>query len=186
MVDDSWAILTVRPARYVPTMTTKPRTPRSTPSAGAAGGTAPTSRCSSPPSDTEAKAPPSPTGGAFRRPQAATRVACARLSTGRPACRPPVDGRSYCPRPGRRCDHVIDTTFIHAHHIGRRAERLVGRGLVRIRRRRAAAVHDVAGRSRTHARPGPVDRRRSVTAPPDGGPGGSPDPRRFRRATRGC
>ncbi len=86
------------------------------------------------------------------------------------------------PRPGRRCGHAIDTTFVHAHHVGRRARPLVGRGPVRIRRRRAATLHDVAGRSRTHARPGPVARRRSATPPPDGGPGSSPDPRRIRRA----
>jgi hypothetical protein len=43
----------VRPARYVPTMSTKPRTPRSSPTGTAAGGSAPTSRCPSPPSDTE-------------------------------------------------------------------------------------------------------------------------------------
>jgi hypothetical protein len=47
----------VRPARYVPTMTTKPRTPRPSPAAGDAGGTAPTSRCPSPPSDTTQDTP---------------------------------------------------------------------------------------------------------------------------------
>jgi hypothetical protein len=108
------------------------------------------------------------------------RNARGRLSTGRPACRRPVESRFQCPRPGRRCSHAIDATFVHAHHVGRSVERLVGRGPVRIRRRHAATVDDVAGRSRTHARPGPVARRRSATPPPDGGPGSFTDPRRIR------
>jgi hypothetical protein len=45
-------ILRVGPARYVPTMATMPRAPRHSPTGDAAGGTAPTSRCPSPPSDT--------------------------------------------------------------------------------------------------------------------------------------